>query len=95
MTDDYPDFVTKVVTNDPYKGRRYTCTCRPVCRQPYANCYFEAGLVEGHPVDTMYLRLFREGKSTMIYLRPDEAAALAWVLNGALWSSLIKNEEEK
>jgi hypothetical protein len=49
-----------------------------VIAQPYENTTFSAGLVDGHPVDTMYLRLSRDGKNTDILLRPDEAAAIAW-----------------
>lgn len=56
-------------------------------RQAYQNCVFSAGAVEGHPVDTLYLKLERDGHTdTFLLLRPDEAAALAWCLTGALWS---------
>lgn len=56
-------------------------------RQAYKNCVFSAGTVEGHPADTLYLKLEREGQvDTFLLLRPDEAAALAWCLTGALWS---------
>ena len=62
-------------------------------RQAYTNCVFSAGLVEGHPVDTLYLMLERDGKrDTFLLLRPDEAMALAWCLNGALWSQEISKE---
>ena len=67
-----------------------------VIRQEYSNCKFSAGMVEGHPVDTMYLRLKRDGKiDTDLLLRPDEAAALAWCLNGALWTKLIAEPSKK
>jgi hypothetical protein len=63
---------------------------REVIRQPYTNCYFAAGLVDGHPVDTIYLKLKRKKqKATVIILRPDEALALAWCLIGAAWSKEI------
>lgn len=56
-------------------------------RQPYQNCAFSAGFVEGHPVDTLYLKLERDGEDPYILLlRPDEAAAIAWCLTGVLWS---------
>jgi len=62
-------------------------TFAELIRQAYQNCVFSAGLVEGHPVDTMYLKLERNGQTdTFLLLRPDEAAALAWCLTGALWS---------
>jgi hypothetical protein len=62
------------------------------CRQDYDNCTFATGTVEGHPIDTMYLELIRNGKTDVfLLLRPDEVAALAWVLNGVLWSRLIED----
>ena len=61
-----------------------------VIRQAYSNCVFSAGIVEEHPVDTLYLMLERDGKrDTFLLLRPDEAMALAWCLSGALWSQEI------
>jgi hypothetical protein len=58
-----------------------------LCAQPYANCKFSAGKVEGHPVDTLYLKFERDMEEpTIILLRQDEALAVAWVLNGACWS---------
>jgi hypothetical protein len=64
--------------------------------QPYANCVFSAGFVTGHPVDTLYLRLARGGEEpTTILLRPDEAAALAWCLTGALWSDYQRARDEE
>ena len=68
-------------------------TFRQLIAQPYTNCQFSAGSVEGHPIDTLYLKWERGGISNMLLLRPDEAAAIAWCLNGALWSSLIENVE--
>lgn len=65
-------------------------TFTEVIRQEYDNCVFSAGNVEGHSVDTLYLKLERNGiVDTLLLLRPDEAAALAWCLSGALWSKLI------
>ena len=63
-----------------------------MARQPYKNCVFSAGFVEGHPVDTLYVRLARDGdgEPTTILLRPDEAQAICWVLNGALWSDQMR-----
>lgn len=66
-------------------------TFTEVIKQAYANCVFSAGLVEGHPVDTMYLNLERDGKrDVLLLLRPDEAAALAWCLTGVLWTHEIE-----
>ena len=64
-------------------------TFRELIRQPYTNCVFSAGSVEGHSIDTLYIRWERDGEGRMLLLRPDEAAALAWCLTGVLWSSLI------
>lgn len=55
------------------------------------NCTYSAGFVEGYenPEDTMYIKLERDGdEPTIIYLRPDEMAAIAWISNGVLWSHL-------
>lgn len=50
-------------------------------RQEYNDCVFSAGMVKGHPVDTTYLKLERDGiVSTFLLLRPDEMAAIAWLL---------------
>jgi hypothetical protein len=69
-----------------------------VVRQPYSDCVFSAGFVEGHPVDTMYLRVVRNDGSDLweLLLRPDEMAAIAWCATGVLWSHEIsKNTEEE
>lgn len=69
-------------------------TFRELLAQPYTNCKVSAGSVEGHPIDTLYLQLERDGHiDTCLLLRPDEAAALAWCLAGVLWSSLVENRE--
>ena len=58
-------------------------------RQPYANCTLSAGTVEDHPHDTCYIKFEREGEGeTLILLRPDEMAAVAWLASGVLWSIL-------
>ena len=65
-----------------------------LCRQPYRNCVFSAGFANGHPVDTLYLRFEREDEEpTTWLLRPDEAAAVAWCLTGALWSEQMRRME--
>jgi hypothetical protein len=57
--------------------------------QEYANCVISAGLVEGHPVDTLYLKFDRNTDEALtILLRPDEMAAIAWCASGSLWSIL-------
>lgn len=64
-------------------------------RQEYSNCVFSSGVVEGHPVDTVYLQLKRKGEAGSIFLlRPDEVAALAWCLTGVLWSLHIEDVPE-
>lgn len=57
--------------------------------QAYNNCSFSAGYVEGHPVDTMYLRLLRGDSDRMFLLRPDEVQAIVWCLTGVLWSEAM------
>lgn len=54
--------------------------------QPYSNCVFSAGSVEGAGVDVLYLRWQRGEEGGMLLLRPDEVAAIAWVMSGVLWS---------
>lgn len=64
-------------------------------RQEYSNCVFSAGMVEGDPVDTLYLRLERNGKvDTFLLLRPDEMAAIGWLAAGCLGSCHIGPKEE-
>lgn len=61
-------------------------------RQEYAHnaCIFSAGMVDGHPVDTMYIRWQKDGDDGMILLlRPDEMAAMAWLASGVLFSHHI------
>ncbi len=60
-----------------------------VLRQEYTanNCVFSAGFVDGHPTDVMYLRMEKDGNEpTIILLRPDEMASIAWLASGVLWS---------
>ncbi len=65
-------------------------TFSEVASQPYSNCEFSSGHIEGHPVDMIYIRWEREGGG-MLGLRLDEAAALAYLLNAALWSKLLED----
>ena len=59
-------------------------------RQEYANCVFSSGQVEGHPVDTMYIKIAGSGQNDiLLLLRPDEMAAIAWCASGVLWSNLV------
>lgn len=66
-----------------------------VIRQEYGgnNCVISAGFVSGDnkpPVDTMYLRLEKDGVDpTVLLLRPDEAQAISWIMSGAVWSHLM------
>lgn len=78
MSEEYPDFNITIdgICHD----------CHPVCRQEYKDCYFEAGFIDENPTDPAYLLLHRDGDETLIYLRMDEIAAIAWVINGLLWT---------
>ena len=69
-------------------------TFTEVASQPYENCEFSAGHIEGHPVDTIYIKWQRDGGG-LLGLRPDEAAALGYLLNAALWSALIENVDKE
>ena len=82
---DIPDTFYELEMDD---GR--VATYWPVLTQPYENCEFSAGLVEGIEPDTIYLRLKKDDEDPYIFfLRPDEAQAITWILNGALWSLLM------
>jgi len=62
--------------------------CWQALEQPYEDCTFSAGLVEGIEPDTLYLRVQRDGEEPLtLFLRPDEMLALIWVASGALWSA--------
>lgn len=67
-------------------------TFEEILRQEYAgnNCVFSAGFVDGHEVDTMYIRLEKDGEPFEILLRPDEMACIAWLASGVLWSHEVK-----
>lgn len=67
-----------------------------VCRQEYGNgVVLSAGHVLGHPWDTMYLSAAGgvDGDVTIL-LRPDEMSALAWCINGTLWSWLASGVKQ-
>lgn len=77
-------------------GEHGAYTLLELLSQPYQNCVFSGGFVEGHPVDTLYLRLAREGEEpTTLLLRPDEMAALAWCASGALWSEEMRSMRQR
>jgi len=66
-------------------------------RQEYAGngAAFSAGFVEGHPVDTMYIRFERpDEEEYCIALRPDEMAVIANMITGVLWSWLVEHVED-
>lgn len=77
------------------EGLTYT----EVQRQEYTgnNCIFSAGFVEGEnkpDVDTMYLRLEKDGvEPTILLLRPDEMQIIAWLAGGVVWSHLMEQKQ--
>lgn len=80
-----------------------TIELEEVIRQEYGGnkAAFSGGLVKGDEVDTVYIRLERDGEEpTTILLRPDELASIAWIATGILWSQEMLRlgyvaEEEK
>lgn len=79
-------------TNDTWENDGLTFT--DIVKQPYTNCVFATGTIEGHPVDTVYLRWERDdGTGGMLMLRPDEMAAIAQLCSGLLWSVLVDELE--
>jgi len=78
------------MTTDP---QTVTFILKEICKQEYAgnNCKISAGFVEADGVDTVYLKLEKDGvKPTTLFLRPDELQAIVWVSSGTLWSNEIK-----
>jgi len=71
-----------------------TAHCWQAQSQPYQNCMFSAGLVEGIEPDTTYLQLARDGEDEplTLFLRPDEMLAIIWVCNGTLWSQAMMED---
>lgn len=64
--------------------------------QKYEDSKLSAGLVDGHPDDTIYLKLERDDEdSTTILLREDEALSIIWLLSGALWSEAMSSMEDE
>lgn len=66
-----------------------------VLRQEYSGnkCIFSAGFVTGHESDTMYIRLEKEDNNpTIILLRRDEMACMAWLASGILWSDAMMDK---
>lgn len=75
-----------------WKDGQFTFT-ETIC-QEYTNCKFSAGFIKGHPVDTMYFQVEKDGKiTTQLLLRPDEMAAIAWVATGSLWSEIMAKKD--
>lgn len=63
-----------------------------IAKQPYQDMVIAAGLVEGHPADTIYLSIERPKKlecSFQLLLTTDEALAVVWAVGQALWSQEI------
>lgn len=70
----------------------YVCT--ELIKQEYSNCAFTAGSVEGAGVDTVYMKIERDGETdAFLLLREDEALAIAWTLIGACWSKRMETVE--
>ena len=61
-----------------------------LAHQEYENCCLSSGKVTGKEPDTIYLMFEREGEEDKtLYLRPDEALSIVWLLSGTLWSNRI------
>lgn len=60
------------------------------------NCIFSAGFVTDAGVDTMYIRMEKDDvEPTVILLRPDEMACIAWLASGVLWSEQMKRMDKE
>lgn len=70
-----------------------------VMRHEYTNCDISAGTIENHYIDTVYLRFRRHSEpgdpsDDMIYLRPDEVAAVIWCMSGVLQHIFVQGTKE-
>jgi hypothetical protein len=67
---------------------------REQIRQEYNDCSFSAGKVEGHPADTMFLRIMRNNGDdrVLLILRPDEMAAIAWCACGVMFEKELDDK---
>lgn len=76
-----------------FEGRIAHCT--QIISQPYENCIFSTGAVKGIEPDTLYFMVKRDDQDDpyMLFLRPDEMQAIAWLCNGALWSMQMFEQE--
>lgn len=64
-----------------------------ICKQEYSKnkCIISSGFVENADVDTVYLKLEKEGvEPTVLLLRPDELQAIIWVSSGTMWSEAMQ-----
>jgi hypothetical protein len=68
--------------------------CVETVRQDYSNCAFSAGIVTDHPTANVYMRFDPVGvqgqEAQYIFLREDEALAMAWCLVGACWTRAME-----
>ena len=69
--------------------------CWKVESQPYKDCIFSAGLINDD-TEKIYLSLVRypDKDEWSLYLRRDEALAIAHVLLGALWSDEMQTRQK-
>lgn len=61
-----------------------------VTKQEYSgnNCKISSGYVTGNGIDTVYLKLEKDGvEPTLICVRPDELQAIIWVCSGTMWAT--------
>ena len=57
------------------------------------DCSFSSGIVGGHPVDTIYLKMEKDGEeATVLHLRTDEAVRIAALLCNAVWSQEVAKQ---
>ena len=59
------------------------------------NLVVSGGVIHDHPVEHVYLKWQKdEDDGSMLLLKKDELAAIAWISTGTLWSVLMTDRNE-
>jgi len=93
-------YIIEVIKERSEKKRGNSLQFTEIIKQEYSgnNCKISAGFVKGSnkpSVDTIYLKLEKDGEEpTLLFLRPDEALIISWVMSGVVWSHLMEEKHK-